>query len=85
MELFGEDATTKPTETDIGLILDESQIKTLESGWNCENPNNLTSYNDEYRVNFPVSSQSQQILSVPKLDVISEHLLSKKYGSKALP
>ena len=45
----------------------------------------MTSYKDEYRVNFPVSTQSQDILSVPKLDGIREHLLSKKYESKALP
>ena len=79
MDLFGEDAMTIPTVNDIGLRLDDSQIKILESGWNCENPSHLTAYKDEYRINFPVSTHSQEILSVPKLDGITKqyHLTVK--------
>jgi hypothetical protein len=65
-----------------GIVLDSTQIKVLLDSWGCSDPSKPTVYKKRYRSTFPVSSQSEETLSVPSLDNMIETLLVKKYGSK---
>ena len=82
-DIFGEDASDS-VATKNGIILDDSQVKVLEESWRCKEPSRVTSFKDSYRNEFPISEQCDDLLKVPSLDEIVEHLLFKRFGSKAV-
>lgn len=81
--IFGEDAKTKPEKSECGICLDQSQIDILNQNWHCDNPVLLSTYKEEYRSSFPVSSNSSEFLDLPKLDDVVSSLLTKHHGPKA--
>jgi hypothetical protein len=80
-EMFEEDAVTTTDSNCRSIALDSTQIKVLEDSWRFSDFSKLTAYKESYRSTFPVSSQSEETLSVPSLDNMIETLLVKKYGS----
>ena len=67
-----------------GIILDQSQMDILSHSWRSENPDRLSCYKEEYRAAFPVHSKSESFLQVPGLDDLTEPMLQKRHGSKAV-
>ena len=82
-DIFGEDAKTKPDKSEMGIVLEPSQIKILKQSWHCENPLLISAYKEDYRTDFPVSDKSADMLDLPKLDEITQSLLCKRHGPKA--
>ena len=65
-------------------MLDNIQRDIFKKSWRCDNPNKLSAYKDEYRLNFPVNESSSDFLQVPGLDDLVEPMLRKRYGYKSV-
>ncbi|KAH3747579.1 hypothetical protein DPMN_182006 [Dreissena polymorpha] len=83
-KMFGSDATTKADSFVVGISLDNSQISVLRETWRTDKPAKLPAYKDNYRLVFPVSEETDDILAVPSIDTIIGSLLMKKYGQKTV-
>ncbi|KAL4237567.1 hypothetical protein ACF0H5_002281 [Mactra antiquata] len=81
-QMFRADATTKSDKSSEGISLDNSQISVLKDSWRTENPSRLSAYKDSYKAAFPVSEETEDMLTVPSLGSIVSNLLIKKYGQK---
>lgn len=82
-QIFGDDACTGNTNSNAGLILDESQSDILKQSWRIAKPDKLTAYKDSYKVAFPIHEKSEDLICVPSLDDIVETFLMKRFSNKA--
>ena len=82
-EMFGEDAQTKSVKVK-GLFLDKTQIDILESTWHCKFPDKLSASRETSKQSFPVGKSAEDFLQVPILDELTERLLVKKHGYRAV-
>ena len=82
-EMFGEDAQAE-NKSSKGLSLDKTQIDIINTSWKC--PDRLSAYRDSYKQAFPIQSGSdtEKLLQVPSLDELSERLLIKEHGRRAV-
>ncbi|XP_045199594.2 uncharacterized protein LOC123553913 [Mercenaria mercenaria] len=83
LEIFGEDACIKKSETKSGINIETSQREVLEQSYRSSSPNNVTAYAEENKDLFPVDEQTEKFLQVPTLDDLIESCLVRKYGAKA--
>ena len=82
-EMFGEDAVLRSSKDKVGICLDNAQKEVLQESWRSEDPGRITAFKETYKSSFPVSETDEEFLRVPSLDNIVDHLLIKRYGSKA--
>lgn len=83
-KLFSDDLQDKSESTSIGLVLDQAQIDILSHSWRSKNPERLTAFKDEYRVNFPIHENARDFLQVPTLDDLLEPMMKEMHGPKAV-
>ena len=83
-EMFGDDAQTHSLNSKNVLCLDEAQIDTINLSWRSKVRDRLPAYKESSKQSFPVSDSTESVLKVSSLDDLSERLLIKRYGRKAV-
>ena len=82
LDLFGEDAVLKKSDTKVGIEIDQSQKDVLDLHYRSTTPNDVTAFSEDHIDLFPVSEETDKYLQVPSLDPLIETCLVKRHGSK---
>ena len=82
--MFGEDAQPKKNDNKKkGIVLEQSQLDTLNAFWHCSNPDRLSAFEEKTKEDFPLDESMETTLQVPSLEPLIEAMLVKRHGKKA--
>ena len=77
IDLFGEDAVLKKSDTKVGIEIDQSQKDVLDLHYRSKTPNDVTAFSEDHIDLFPVCEETGKYLQVPSLDPLIETCLVK--------